>query len=302
VAYQWADLPSKESYWLYINLIYCRIILNGNWSEGPPLWSSGQSFWLQNGDVLCFLWGTNWIYISYVEESRPPLWSSGQSSWLVLCFLWGTNWIYVSYVEESRPPLWSSGQSSWLQIQGSVFDSRRCQFFWEVVSLEQGPLSLVSTIEELLGRKSSGSGLEIRECGYRDHSRGLGDTLYPQKLALTSPTSDGRSVRIVRSRTQATEFLLVRGPSPSKDGRRGGKYQRMINILFCQYFNNNMCSPCVCWNLNYLACVYFVVFMVYVEATGVKYLRWVCVSLLRATTRVWEDTDVSCRSAQNQFI
>jgi hypothetical protein len=35
----------------------------------PPLWSSGQSSWLQNGDVLCFLWGTNWIYICYVEES-----------------------------------------------------------------------------------------------------------------------------------------------------------------------------------------------------------------------------------------
>jgi hypothetical protein len=34
-----------------------------------------------NGDVLCFLWGTNWIYICYVEESRPPLWSSDQSSW-----------------------------------------------------------------------------------------------------------------------------------------------------------------------------------------------------------------------------
>jgi hypothetical protein len=48
----------------------------------PPLWSSGQSSWLQIGDVLCFLWGTNWIYICYVEESRPPLWSSGQSSWL----------------------------------------------------------------------------------------------------------------------------------------------------------------------------------------------------------------------------
>jgi hypothetical protein len=32
------------------------------------------------------------------------------------------------------------------------------------------------------------------------------DTLYPQKLALTSPTSGGRSVGIVRSRTKATEF------------------------------------------------------------------------------------------------
>ena len=30
--------------------------------------------------------------------------------------------------------------------------------------------------------------------------------LYPQKLALTSPTGGGRSVGIVRSRTKATEF------------------------------------------------------------------------------------------------
>jgi hypothetical protein len=61
------------------------------------------------------------------------------------------------------PPLWSSGQSSCLQIQRSGFDSRRYQIFCEVVGLERGPLSLVSTIEELLERKSSGSGLESRD-------------------------------------------------------------------------------------------------------------------------------------------
>ena len=33
--------------------------------------------------------------------------------------------------------------------------------------------------------------------------------LYPQKLALTSPTGGGRSVGIVRSRTKATDFSLV---------------------------------------------------------------------------------------------
>jgi hypothetical protein len=41
----------------------------------------------------------------------------------------------------------------------------------EVVVLERGPLCLASTIEELLGRNSSGSGLEIREYGLRDSSR-----------------------------------------------------------------------------------------------------------------------------------
>jgi len=33
--------------------------------------------------------------------------------------------------------------------------------------------------------------------------------LYPQKLALTSPTGGGRSVGIVRSRTKAAEFFLI---------------------------------------------------------------------------------------------
>jgi hypothetical protein len=40
----------------------------------------------------------------------------------------------------------------------------------KVVGLEWGPLSLVSTIEELLGSNSSGSGLERREYDRRDPS------------------------------------------------------------------------------------------------------------------------------------
>jgi len=34
-------------------------------------------------------------------------------------------------------------------------------------------------------------------------------SLYPQKLALTSPTGGGRSVGTVRLRTKATEFFLI---------------------------------------------------------------------------------------------
>jgi hypothetical protein len=81
------------------------------------------------------------------------------------------------------------------------------------VGLERGPFCLLSTIEELLGRTSSGSGLESREYDCWDQSRWPRGTLYPQKLALTSPTSGGGSVGIVRSRTQSTEvfFISVRG-------------------------------------------------------------------------------------------
>jgi hypothetical protein len=104
-------------------------------------------------------------------------------------------------------PLWSSGQSSWLQIQRSRFDSRHYQIFWEVVDLEWGQLSLVSTNEELLWRESSSSSLEIQEYGHRDLSCWPHGTLYPQKMALTLLTSGSRLVSIVRSWTKPTEFV-----------------------------------------------------------------------------------------------
>jgi hypothetical protein len=77
------------------------------------------------------------------------------------------------------------------------------------VGLERGSVRLVSTTEELLERKSSGSSLEIREYGLRDPVRCPSDSLYPQKLELTSPTSGGRSMGIDRSRMEATELSLV---------------------------------------------------------------------------------------------
>jgi hypothetical protein len=106
-----------------------------------------------------------------------------------------------------RPPLWSSGQSSWLQIQRSRFDSWCYQIFWEVVGLERGPLNLVSTTEELLGRSSSGSGLESRECGRRDPSHRPCDTL--SSKVGTKFADNRRSLGIVRTRAQATEVFLI---------------------------------------------------------------------------------------------
>jgi hypothetical protein len=84
-----------------------------------------------------------------------------------------------------RPPLWSSGQGSWLEIQRSGFR--------EVVGMERGPLSLVSKIEDLLGRKQ-----RLRSRKARDPSRSPRGTIHPQKLALTLSTSGGSSVGIVR--------------------------------------------------------------------------------------------------------
>jgi hypothetical protein len=57
---------------------------------------------------------------------------------------------------------------------------------------------------------SSKSGLENREYGRGDPLRWPRYTVYPQKLALTSPTSGGRSVGRVRLRTKDTEFVLLK--------------------------------------------------------------------------------------------
>jgi hypothetical protein len=92
----------------------------------------------------------------------------------------------------------SSGQSSWIQI------------FWEVVGLERGPLSLVSTREELFGRNRSDSGLESRAYVRRGKSRWPRGTLLSAKFGTNFAEIGGRSVGIVRSRTQDTEFFFYR--------------------------------------------------------------------------------------------
>jgi hypothetical protein len=112
--------------------------------------------------------------------------------------LYSPETLYFRFWYSFWPPLWSSGQSSWLQMQRSGFDSRRHQFFCELVGLERGPLSLVSTTEEIHERKRSGSSLENQEYSHKDPSRWRRGTLYPQKLVLTSPKSCGRSVGTVR--------------------------------------------------------------------------------------------------------
>jgi hypothetical protein len=45
--------------------------------------------------------------------------------------------------------------------------------------------------------------------GRRDPSRWPCGTIYPQKLALNSPTNDGRPVGVVRSRTKATVLVSL---------------------------------------------------------------------------------------------
>jgi hypothetical protein len=107
-----------------------------------------------------------------------------------------------------RPSLWSSGQSSGYRSRGPGFDSQRYQNFREVMHLERGPLSLVSTIEGLLKIKSSESSLESREYGCKGCAAPTKQHHSIDKEAGTSPTSGSRSLVTVRSRTQARSLFF----------------------------------------------------------------------------------------------
>jgi hypothetical protein len=111
---------------------------------------------------------------------------------------------FLSVVYSNGPPLWSSGQSSWLQFQRSEFESpTHYQTFWEVMGLERGPLSLVTTIEELFRRNNSCSGLENWQYG----RKGQHDTPLSAEVGTIFPDKR-RSLGIVRSRTQTTESVF----------------------------------------------------------------------------------------------
>jgi hypothetical protein len=126
----------------------------------------------------------------------------------VVCFHWGMNWIFKYYLEGNYCLCGLVVTVLGYRSRGPGSIPGATRFFWPVVDLERGPLSLVSPTQELLGRNSSGSGLETREYGRGDPSLWLRDTLYPQTLAFTSPTRGGRSVGIVSSWTKVTDWLF----------------------------------------------------------------------------------------------
>ena len=126
-------------------------------------------------------------------------------------------YIYISilivFIYTLWPPLWSSGQSFWLQIQWSRVRSPALPDFLSSSGSWTGSTQPREPREVNWGatwlKKSSGSRSRKQRwtaVGTRcaDHVT----PLYPQKLALTSPTGVGRSVGIVCVRTKATEFSL----------------------------------------------------------------------------------------------
>jgi hypothetical protein len=77
----------------------------------------------------------------------------------------------------------------------------------KVVDLERGPLSIVSTTEELLDRKIAAPVYKTENTAVENRHADHVEPSIRKKLAITSPTSGGRSAGIVRSRTQTMEFV-----------------------------------------------------------------------------------------------
>jgi hypothetical protein len=148
---------------------------------------------MSNFRTNCWIWLFNPMWFG--STLLKPLWRH------IVTSIWITRSIFHHW-----PSLWPRVPG--YRSRGPSSNPGTTRFFWEVGSLERGPLSLLSTIKEVLKRKISVSGLENRDYSRR-RSAAL-STRHPsicKKLVLPSPTRGGRSVSIVRSRTQATELV-----------------------------------------------------------------------------------------------
>ena len=111
-------------------------------------------------------------------------------------------WVYICM----------TGGNVLLQLKQSHYSPWRFQeveapIFQESKHIKMVRLSALRTCRLYLPGIIPGTHLLLTAVGIRCANHVT--PLYPQKLALTSPTGGGRSVGIVRSRTKATEFKLI---------------------------------------------------------------------------------------------
>jgi hypothetical protein len=169
------------------------------WKVGTHAFLNVQYFFFSHSQLL--------LYVRYIQM----IWC------LKLCYRW-SRWLtfpgymiwllYVSHhstflvalqvvcLDTLKMACFSLQEQHVVKFLCLTFDSRHYQIFW-VVGLERGPLSLVSTIEELRGRNSSSSGLENQEYIRGIHCADHATPSIHKRLPLTLPTSSGCSVGTV---------------------------------------------------------------------------------------------------------
>jgi hypothetical protein len=164
---------------------------------GPDRWPSSGKMYTKK---------YSWPAVSSLAGRHCGYIRLTRATWLRVLCMKRINW---TLNERSNPLCGLVVRSSWLQIQSSRVRFPALQEF-----LRSSGSGTVSTQPREYNwgatwKKRSGSCLENGDYGHR-RSAAL-TTRHPairKKLALTSPTSGGRSVGVVRSQTQATEFVF----------------------------------------------------------------------------------------------
>jgi hypothetical protein len=165
--------------------------------------------------ITCFNLKGRLIKILNISPYRAPCWPNPVKTWIYSLTV-RPSWKKKPYKEAisnlsacDLVPAPKPLGELWLKLWSkSDFES-----YWSVKSTLRRIRNELFRVSHkpsirLYGQSANMSGLENREYGRGDPLRWPRDTLYPQKLAITSPTGCGRSVGIVRLRTEATEFVF----------------------------------------------------------------------------------------------
>jgi hypothetical protein len=139
--------------------------------SGDVMWFLWGTNWISfsfcSGDVTWFLWGTNWISFSFCSDDVT--WFLWGTNWLsfsfcsgdVMWFLWGTNWVSFSFCSDDVTWfLWGTNWISFSFCSGDVM-----WFLWGVNWISLSFCSIKTCIIVILLRASVlvKSGLENRD-------------------------------------------------------------------------------------------------------------------------------------------
>jgi hypothetical protein len=141
-------------------------------------------------NFICFSFDVG----NHIFHDCPNL-ACGQANGKYLQYKQFSSEIYKWLVSELWQPLWSSGQSSWLQMQRSrVRLPALPDFFLRSSGSGTGSTQPRDDSWGAISRKWRLRSRKPKLSIMGESLRWPRDTVYPLKLALTSPTSGGRSV------------------------------------------------------------------------------------------------------------
>jgi hypothetical protein len=166
-----------------------------------------------------FLWLDVWLSASQKESRYIKLIHHHHHQWQNTPF-WATD--FLRYFCKSTPGF------HFFKFRNNIFFTEQACRPWVQPPTPGGP-GLCIYVPQWQG----GPVLKTEINGRGDPLRWPRDTLYPQKLALTSPTSGGRSVGIVRLRTKSHGVREWQGGPVILPGT-GFRFRRLLRLARLQ--------------------------------------------------------------------